>query len=128
MICVVMDNAHFELAVVRAPELRFIFDRGTDWIWARRLILDFVKFRVPGVPLGPKWVPPVGSMLALKFASCANVSESDARDIEAMERKALLPQPLVQVESAFIHPHTFFLSLPILSVVIRQRLPLGPLL
>ena len=31
VICVVMDNAHFDLAVVRTPGLRFIFDRGTDW-------------------------------------------------------------------------------------------------
>lgn len=114
VICVVMDNAHFELAVVRTPEMRFIFDRGTDWIWARRLILNFVKFRVPGAPLGPKWVPPAGSTLALKLDSCASVSESDARDIEAMESKALLTQPLVQVEPerelSSTHTHVFSLS------------------
>ena len=113
VICVVMDNAHFDLAVVRTPGLRFIFDRGTDWVRARRLILNFVKFRVPGAPLGPKWVPPAGSLLALRLVSCASVSESDARDIEAMESKALLT---VQVESerelSSTHTHTFSLSSP----------------
>ena len=123
-----MDNAHFELAVVRTPELRFIFDRGADWVGARRLILEFIKRRVPGTPLGPKWEPPAGSLLALKLSSCASVSKSDARQIEEMESKALLSQPLVQLsQSGSFHPHTHaLLSLP-LSVVIRQR-PSLPLL
>ena len=73
--------------------------------------LDFVKFA--GAPLGPKWVPPAGSLLALRLVSCASVSESDARDIEAMESKALLT---VQVESerelSSTHIHTFSLSSP----------------
>ena len=113
VLCVVMDNAHFELAVVRSPELRFIFDRGADWVGARRLILEFIKRRVPGTPLGPKWEPPAGSLLALKLSSCASVSKSDARQIEEMESKALLSQPLVPVESKreLSSTHTRFSSL-----------------
>ena len=63
------------------------------------MILEFIKRRVPGTPLGPKWEPPAGSLLALKLSSCASVSKSDARQIEEMESKALLSQPLVPVES-----------------------------
>ena len=29
-VCIVMDMGHFELAVVRAPEMRFIFDLGSQ--------------------------------------------------------------------------------------------------
>ena len=47
-VCIVRDNEHFELAVVRTPAMRFVFDRGADWVEARRLILAFVKKRVPG--------------------------------------------------------------------------------
>ena len=48
VVCIVRDNEHFELAVVRTPAMRFVFDRGADWVEARRLILAFVKKRVPG--------------------------------------------------------------------------------
>ena len=67
VVCIVMDMDHFELAVVGSPDMRFIFDRGADWDNARRLILAFVKPRAPGVPLGPKWEPPVGSALAISL-------------------------------------------------------------
>ena len=114
VVCIVMDKEHFELAVVRTPVMRFVFDLGADWVEARRLILAFVKKRVPGAPLGPKWEPPAGSLLALKIGRCAGVSESDARAIEAMESKTLLAQPLVQVESerelSSTHTHVFSLS------------------
>ena len=63
VMCIVMDSDHFELAVVRTPEMRFLFSLGSEWNSARRLILEF-KRRVPGQPLGPRWEPPVGSALA----------------------------------------------------------------
>ena len=69
VVCVVMDMGHFELAVVRSPGMRFIFDLGSDWEHARLLILTFVKQRIEGVPLGPKWEPPVGSAFALVYLS-----------------------------------------------------------
>jgi hypothetical protein len=64
VVCIVVDRDHFELAVVRTPELRFVFDLGTDWDNARHLLLSFIKQRVPGVPLGPKWEPPAESAFA----------------------------------------------------------------
>jgi len=67
VVCIVMDSLHFELAVVRTPELRFLFDLGEDWDRARGLLFEFLKRRVPGQPLGPKWEPPAGSALALKL-------------------------------------------------------------
>jgi len=67
VVCIVMDSGHFEFAVVRTPELRFVFDRGTDWDNTRGLLLAFVKQRVPGKPLGPKWKPPVGSAFAISL-------------------------------------------------------------
>ena len=67
MVCVVRDRDHFEFAVIRTPELRFVFDLGVDWDISRRLIFEFIKQRVPGVPLGPKWEPPVGSTFAVSL-------------------------------------------------------------
>jgi hypothetical protein len=87
VVCIVRDNEHFELAVVHTPEMRFVFDLGADWVEARRLMLEFVKKRVPGVPLGPKWEPPAGSELARKLGSYARVSESDAKLIRELESK-----------------------------------------
>ena len=119
VICVVMDNAHFDLVVVRTPGLRFIFDRGTDWVRARRLILNFVKFRVPGAPLDPKWVPPAGSLLALRLVSCASVSE------RRKGHRSNGEQGIAYSYLSSTHTHAFSLS-SLLSVVIRQR-PQSPL-
>ena len=67
VVCIVMDMGHFEFAVIRTPQMKFIFDIGSDWDQARSLILTFVKQRVPGKPLGPKWEPPVGSAFAISL-------------------------------------------------------------
>ena len=93
--------------------MRFVFDLGADWAEARRLILEFVRKRVPGAPLGPKWEPPAGSLLALKLGSYTSVSESDAKQIAEMESKVSLAQPLVPVRSKreLSSTHTRFSSL-----------------
>ena len=51
VICIVMDSDHFELAVVRTPEMKFLFSLGSEWSNARRLLFEFIKRRVPGRPL-----------------------------------------------------------------------------
>ena len=83
MICIVMDSDHFELAVVRTPEMRFLFSLGSEWNSARRLILEFIKRRVLGQPLGPRWEPPVGSALALKLLAQPLLSPSLERELSS---------------------------------------------
>ena len=97
VVCIVMDSGHFELAVVRTPELRFFFDRGNDWADARRLLLTFVKQRVPGVPLGPKWEPPAGSAFAISldqegsFSPCHKAVSSPLSLSSPCRNKAVYP-------------------------------------
>ena len=56
VVCAVLDRNHFSLGVVRAPEVRAIFQLGPDWDAARHLILGFIKARKsPSVPLCPQW-------------------------------------------------------------------------
>ena len=69
--CIVGDMGHFEL-VVRLPEARFIFDLGADWDAARRVLLAFIKQRVPGFHLEP----PVGSAFAISLAKQPKLHES----------------------------------------------------
>ena len=83
VICIVMDSDHFELAVVRTPEMRFLFSLGSEWNSARRSILEFIKRRVPGQPLGPRWEPPVGSALALMLLAQPPLSPSLERELSS---------------------------------------------
>ena len=83
VICIVMDSDHFELAVVRTPEMRFLFSLGSEWNSARRLILEFIKRRVPGQPLGPRWEPPEGPALALMLLAQPPLSPSLERELSS---------------------------------------------
>ena len=57
VVCVVLDRHHFQIGVVRTPQVRAVFQMGSDWDEARRLILTFIKARSsPDVSLGPPWV------------------------------------------------------------------------
>jgi hypothetical protein len=56
--CFLVHKDHFQLGVVRTPALRCIFERGPDWDHARRLILTFIKQRIPDLALAPIWQPP----------------------------------------------------------------------
>ena len=64
VVCVVLDRDHFQIGVVRTPQVRAVFQRGADWDDARRLILTFIKARTLG---GPS-VPP-GPLLLLRLLS-----------------------------------------------------------
>jgi hypothetical protein len=44
---------------VRSPEMRFLFNLGSDWDSARQLLFTFIKQRIPGQALGPLWEPPL---------------------------------------------------------------------
>ena len=41
VVCVILHREHFQLGVVRAPQVRGIFQLGHAWDQARRLILTF---------------------------------------------------------------------------------------
>ena len=114
VVCIVMDRDHFELAVVHAPEARFLFDRGTDWDSARSLVLAFVRQRVPGMPLGPKWEPPVGSAFAISlrqqgsFSPCLKAVSSPLSLSSPCRNKAVYSQPSIFSLSFPPSPHHQF--------------------
>ena len=58
VVCVILHREHFQLGVVRSPQVRGIFQLGHAWDQARRLILTFLKGHTPGQPLGPNWKSP----------------------------------------------------------------------
>ena len=57
VVCVILDRHHFQLGVVRTPQIRAVFQRGADWDEARHLILAFIKARPSRGSLGPPWAP-----------------------------------------------------------------------
>ena len=48
VICIVMDSDHFELAVVRTPEMRFLFSLGSEWNSARAFDFGVHQAARPG--------------------------------------------------------------------------------
>ena len=57
VVCVVLDRHHFQIGVVRTPQVRAVFQMGSDWDQACHLILAFIKARSSSdAPLCPPWV------------------------------------------------------------------------
>ena len=55
-VCAILSENHYQLGVVRSPQIRAVFDEGKDWENALRLILEYVRSRAP-VRLGERFLP-----------------------------------------------------------------------